>query len=64
MNPIPYTVTDLPIPYRVRVAAPSAELRAFVVPKLGVRPTALISDVQAVGEVPSPPESETRLRVA
>jgi hypothetical protein len=37
-QPIPYAVTDLPIPYRVRVCTPSPELRAFVVPKLGVQP--------------------------
>ena len=38
-RPIPYTVTDpdAPIPYRVRVATPSPELRNFVVPKLGIR---------------------------
>jgi hypothetical protein len=37
---IPYLVTDLPVPYRVRVATPSAELRALVVPKLGIQPVA------------------------
>jgi hypothetical protein len=50
MKPIPYTVTDLPIPYRVRVQTPSPELRAFVVPKLGV--------------VPEAPKSGRRLRAA
>lgn len=36
-RPIPFTVTDLPIPYRVRVAAPSAELRGFVAPRHDVQ---------------------------
>jgi|APFre7841882654_1041346.scaffolds.fasta_scaffold160901_1 hypothetical protein len=51
--PIPYLVTDLPIPYRVRVGIPSAELRSFIVPKLGIE------------GAPFPPgvQSETRLKV-
>lgn len=36
-RPIPHTVTDLPIPYRVRVATASPALRQFVVPTLGIR---------------------------
>ena len=38
-RPIQYTVTDpdAPIPYRVRVGTPSAELREFVVPRLGIQ---------------------------
>ena len=40
MRSIPYLVTDLPIPYRVRVATSSSELRAFVVPKLSIQPVA------------------------
>jgi len=39
-RPIPYLVTDLPIPYRVRVATPSRELRDFVVPRLGIQGSA------------------------
>jgi hypothetical protein len=39
-RPIPYLVNDEPIPYRLsgcpRVMKPSAELLAFVVPKLGI----------------------------
>ena len=31
-RPIPYTDIDAPIPFRLRVDPPSAELRAFVVP--------------------------------
>ena len=61
-RPIPYAVTDLPIrylvndapiPYRVRVGTPSAQLRQFVVPRLGIEGS------------PFPPEaqSETRLKV-
>jgi hypothetical protein len=36
--PIPFTVTDpdAPVPYRLRVLAPSQELRDFVVPRLGI----------------------------
>jgi hypothetical protein len=52
-SPIPYLVTDLPIPYRVRVGTPSAELRRFVVPKLGIEVTSFPPDAQ----------SETRLKV-
>jgi hypothetical protein len=51
-QPIPYAVTDLPIPYRVRVATPSPELRAFVVP---------YSQPVTFNEEP---KSETRLKVA
>jgi len=57
-QPIPYAVTDLPIPYRVRVLTASPELRAFVVPKLGIHPVATVT-------VPvEEPKSETRLKVA
>lgn len=56
--PIPYLVNDQPIPYRVRVSTPSPELRAFVVPKLGIQPVATTT-------VPvEEPKSETRLKVA
>ena len=30
--PIPFTLSDAPIPYRIRVETVSPELRAFVVP--------------------------------
>jgi hypothetical protein len=50
-EPIPYAVTDLPVPYRVRVLTASAELRAYVVPR---------SSVATAEE----PKSETRLKVA
>lgn len=40
-RPIPYALTDAPIPYRVRVDTPSPELRAFVVPRLGIQPVEL-----------------------
>ena len=56
-QPIPYAVTDLPIPYRVCVGTPSPELRAFVVPKLGIQPV-------PTETVPAAPASETRLKVA
>jgi hypothetical protein len=36
-SPIPYALTDVPIPYRVRVATASPTLRSFVVPRLGIR---------------------------
>ena len=38
-RPIPFTVTDpnAPVPYRVRVETASPDLRAFVVPRLGIR---------------------------
>lgn len=52
-KPIPYTVTDMPVPYRIRVDTPSPELRAFVVPRLNVQPSA-----------PLAPESGLRLKVA
>lgn len=42
-RPIPYVVTDLPIPYRLRVLTASPELRAFVVPKLGIQPVATVT---------------------
>jgi len=42
-RPIPYVVTDLPIPYRLRVLTASPELRAFVVPKLGIQPIATVT---------------------
>jgi hypothetical protein len=47
-RPIPYVVTDLPIPYRLRVLTASAELRAFVVPKLGIQPAATAPLPEAV----------------
>ena len=37
-QPISYAVTDLPIPYRVRVLTASPDLREFVVPRLGIQP--------------------------
>lgn len=51
--PIPFLVNDAPVPYRVRVGTPSAEMRAFVVPQLGIEGTRF------------PPEAESgaRLRV-
>jgi hypothetical protein len=52
---VPYIVTDLPIPYRMRVVTPSPELRAFVVPRLGVQGSPFLLD-----EAPS----EVKLRVA
>lgn len=33
---IPYALVDAPTPYRVRVATASPDLRAFVVPRLGI----------------------------
>ena len=42
-QPIPYLVTDLPVPYRVRVLTASPELRAFVAPKLGIQPVATVT---------------------
>jgi hypothetical protein len=57
-QPIPFTVTDpdAPVPYRIRVATPSPELRAFVAPSSRV-PTF---------DAPPPPvaqESGPRLKV-
>lgn len=57
-QPIPYAVTDLSIPYRVRVMAASPELRAFVVPKLGIQPVA--TETRPVEEE----KSGIRLKVA
>lgn len=57
-NPIPYVVTDLPIPYRVRVMTASPELRAVVVPKLGIQPVA--TETRPVEEE----KSGIRLKVA
>lgn len=51
--PIPFALTDVPVPYCVRVETASPALRAFVVPRLGVRASA-----------PPAPESGARLRVA
>lgn len=42
-QPVPYAITDLPIPYRVRVLTASPELRVFVVPKLGIQPAATVT---------------------
>ena len=52
-QPIPYTVTDMPVPYRIRVDTPSPELRSFVVPKLAIQPF-----------IPGERESGMRLKVA
>ena len=41
-RPIPYAVTDLPIPYRMHVLTASPALRALVVPKLGIQPAATV----------------------
>jgi|GEM_PF-2038515 len=58
-RPIPFTVTDpdAPVPYRVRVATPGPELRAFVVPSIHV-PTF------AAPPPPAAAESGPRLKVA
>jgi hypothetical protein len=53
---IQYLVTDLPIPYRVRVDSSSVEMRHFVVPILSVCGSNEPPAVQ--------PVSETRLKAA
>jgi hypothetical protein len=59
-RPIPYAVVDLdaPIPYRVRVATPSHELRSFVAPVLG------IEGQTTRDAIPAERSSEIRIRVA
>ena len=59
-HPISYAVTDLQIPYRVRVLTASPDLREFVVPRLGIQPVATVT-------VPVPEEDEKsgiRMKVA
>ena len=53
-QPIPFTVVDLPISYRVRVATPSLELRKFVVPR---------NSVQVFSGPPVPEEAPSGLRL-
>ncbi len=65
-QPIPYAVTDMPIPFRVRVGTPSSDLRSFVVPRLDV-PTFSEASVlvdRPSGTLPEERPSETRLKVA
>lgn len=50
--PIPFLVTDMPVPYRVRVGTMSPDLREFMVPTLRIKGST----------VPLEDESETRLR--
>lgn len=56
-RPIQYTLSavDTPIPYRVRVATPSAELRSFVVPQLSIQG-------RETPELPAERPSEVRMR--
>lgn len=58
-QPIPYTLTDIPVPYRVRVDTPSPELRAFVVPRNTIETFAAPPP-----PIPAAPESGLRLKVA
>jgi hypothetical protein len=60
-QPIPFTVVDpdAPIPYRIRVATPSVELRNFVVPVLGIQ-----GEMSPPGAIPEERPSEVRLKKA
>jgi hypothetical protein len=64
-RPVPFYPTDLPVPYRVRVATASQELRALVVPFSP--PFSFCEPAPSdyrPGEVPPGLDSETRLKVA
>lgn len=58
-RPIPFSVVDLdsPVPYLVRVATPTPEMRSFVVPKIRVQ-------VFTQPPVPEERSSGPRLKVA
>ena len=53
-QPIPFTVVDLPIPYRVRVATSSPDLRKFVVPR---------NTVEVFSQPPVPEEAPSGMRL-